>query len=237
MKIIPAIDIMDGKCVRLSKGDFDTQKVYHKNPVEMAKRFEAHGVQYLHLVDLDGARSKQIVNQGVLAAIADKTNLTIDFGGGIKSTRDAEKAFDCGADKINVGSLAVKNKELFVEWLDTFGADKIILSADCRDRKIATHGWLETSEIDIIDFIREYENHGLKEAVCTDIGRDGMLRGPSIDLYKQILAKTNVNLIASGGVSSVEDLAVLREIGCSGAIIGKAIYEGEITLKQLGELC
>jgi phosphoribosylformimino-5-aminoimidazole carboxamide ribotide isomerase len=237
MKIIPAIDLIDSKCVRLSKGDFNTQKVYSKNPLEVAKQFEANGIKYLHLVDLDGARSNRIVNHKVLAEIATKTNLKIDFGGGIKSTRDAEIAFDNGAYKITAGSIAIDNKELFLEWIEKFEADKLILGADCKDRNISTHGWLETSEIDVFDFIKEFRSHGLKEVICTDISKDGMLQGPSIELYKQILAEIDVTLIASGGVSSVGDLKELQAIGCTGAIIGKAIYEGKITLKQLRELC
>jgi phosphoribosylformimino-5-aminoimidazole carboxamide ribotide isomerase len=236
MKIIPAIDIIDGKCVRLSRGNFDTEQVYHKDPVEVAKQFETAGIKNLHLIDLDGAKSKQIVNADVLAEIATQTNLTVDFGGGIKSTRDAEIAFNSGASKINVSSVAVDNRELFLEWLEAFGTDKIILSADCKGRKISTHGWTQTSEIDIIDFIQDFESYGLKNVVCTDISKDGMLKGPSFDLYREILEQTHVNLIASGGVASMDDLKELESIGCEGAIIGKAIYEGKITLKQLSKI-
>ncbi len=233
LKIIPAIDLIDGKCVRLSKGDFNTKKVYNESPLEVAKQFEANGMEYLHLVDLDGARSKQIVNHKVLAEIASKTDLKVDFGGGIKSTNDAEIAFDSGAYKITAGSVAVDNKKLFIKWIEKFGADKLILGADCKDQKIATHGWLKTSGIHVLDFIKEFESRGLEEVACTDISKDGMLRGPSIELYKQILAETDMALIASGGVSSVDDLKVLKAIGCEGAIIGKAIYEGKINLKKL----
>jgi phosphoribosylformimino-5-aminoimidazole carboxamide ribotide isomerase len=233
MKIIPAIDILDGKCVRLNQGKYDTEQVYHQNPVEVAKQFEDHGIKYLHLVDLDGAKSKQIVNADILENIAAETDLTIDFGGGIKSTDDARIAFDSGAAKINVSSLAVENRELFLEWLEIFGVDKIFLSADCKNRKISTHGWTQTSGIDIIDFIQSYESHGLKDVVCTDISKDGMLEGPSIELYRQILAQTDVHLVASGGVSTMNDLKILKKIGCEGAIIGKAIYEGKITLNDL----
>lgn len=237
MKIIPAIDIIDGQCVRLSRGDFSTRKVYNENPVEVAKQFEANGLKFLHLVDLDGAKSNRIINHKILADIATKTTLKIDFGGGIKSTADAQIAFDNGASKITAGSLAVDNKELFLQWIETFGADKLILGADCQDQKIATHGWLKSSELDVIDFIKDFELHGIKETICTDISKDGMLRGPSVALYKQILSETNINLIASGGVSSISDLKELNHIGCSGAIIGKAIYEGRITLNELSELC
>ncbi len=236
MRIIPAIDIIDGKCVRLSKGDFNTKKIYNENPLEVAKQFEANGVKYLHLVDLDGARSKQIVNYKILADIASKTDLKIDFGGGIKSTRDAEIAFDNGAYKITAGSIAVDNKELFLQWIEKFGADKLILGADCKNRKISTHGWLKTSELDVVDFIKEFEAYGLKEVICTDISRDGMLQGPSFKLYKQVLEEIDINLIASGGVTSLDDLQKLKYLGCEGAIIGKAIYEGKITLKELDEL-
>jgi phosphoribosylformimino-5-aminoimidazole carboxamide ribotide isomerase len=237
LKIIPAIDILGGKCVRLSQGNYDTEQVYHENPVEVAKKFEAAGIKNLHLIDLDGARSKQIMNDDILAKIATKTSLNIDFGGGIKSTRDAHIALDSGAAKINVSSIAVENRALFLEWLENFGADKIILSADCKNRKISTRGWTQTSEIDIIGFIREFESQGLKNVVCTDISKDGMLQGPSFELYRQILAQTNVNLIASGGVRSIDDLKKLESIGCAGAIIGKAIYEEKIALGQLSQLC
>jgi phosphoribosylformimino-5-aminoimidazole carboxamide ribotide isomerase len=233
MKIIPAIDIIDGKCVRLNQGKYGTEQVYHQNPVEVAKQFEANRIKYLHVVDLDGAKSKQIVNVDILEKIAAETDLTIDFGGGIKSTRDARIAFNSGAAKINVGSLAVKNRELFLEWLEIFGVDKILLSADCKNRRISTHGWTQMSEIDIIDFIHSYESHGLKDVVCTDISKDGMLQGPSIELYQEILAQTNVNLIASGGVSEIDDVKKLKSIGCEGAIIGKAIYEGKINVSDL----
>lgn len=237
MKIIPAIDLIDGKCVRLSKGDFNTKKIYNEKPLEVAKQFEANGIEYLHLVDLDGAKSKQVVNHKILAEITSNTNLKVDFGGGIKSTTDAKIALDSGACKITAGSIAVDNKELFLRWIEIFGADKLILGADCKDRKISTHGWLETSSINVLDFIEEFSSEGIKEVICTDISKDGMLQGPSVALYKQILAKTDVSLIASGGVSSLDDLRKLEYIGCEGAIVGKAIYEGKITLKQLSERC
>ncbi|WBX75568.1 1-(5-phosphoribosyl)-5-[(5-phosphoribosylamino)methylideneamino]imidazole-4-carboxamide isomerase [Tenacibaculum ovolyticum] len=233
MRIIPAIDIIEGKCVRLTKGDYATKKIYNENPVEVAKEFEDNGVEYLHLVDLDGAKSQHIVNYKILEQIAAKTNLKIDFGGGLKSDDDLRIAFDNGANQITGGSIAVKNPEVFTGWFAMYGADKIILGADCINRKIATHGWLETSEIDVIDFIKQYEKIGLKNTICTDVAKDGMLQGASVDLYQEILSKSAINLIASGGVSKIEDLFRLKEIGCEGAILGKAIYENRISLKQL----
>ncbi|CAL2082972.1 1-(5-phosphoribosyl)-5-[(5-phosphoribosylamino)methylideneamino]imidazole-4-carboxamide isomerase [Tenacibaculum sp. 190524A02b] len=237
MRIIPAIDIIDGKCVRLTKGDYATKKVYNEDPLEVAKEFEDNGIQYLHLVDLDGAKSQHIVNYKILENIASKTSLNIDFGGGLKSDEDLRIAFESGAKQITGGSIAVKNPDVFIGWLTKYGSDKIILGADCKNRKIATHGWLETSEVDVIDFIKEYEEIGVKNTICTDVAKDGMLQGASVDLYLEILNKSSVNLIASGGVSKIEDLLRLKEIGCEGAILGKAIYEGYITLKELQELC
>lgn len=233
MRIIPAIDIIDGKCVRLTKGDYATQKTYNENPLDMAKKFEANGIQFLHLVDLDGAKSNQIINYKVLEHIATNTSLKIDFGGGLKSTKDVEIAFNSGANQITGGSIAVKNPSLFKTWLQQYGSEKIILGADCNNRKIATSGWLESSELDVIDFIANYEQEGIQSVVCTDISKDGMLSGTSNDLYKEIIYKTNVKLIASGGVSCMNDLLLLQEIGCEGAIVGKAIYEGKISLKEL----
>lgn len=233
MRIIPAIDIIDGKCVRLTKGDYSTKKTYNENPLEVAIEFEANGIEYLHLVDLDGAKSNQIINYKVLEQIASKTSLKIDFGGGLKSDKDVEIAFQSGANQITGGSIAVKNPAIFKNWITKYGADKIILGADCNDRKIATSGWLETSEIDVVDFIKQYEQEGIKHVVCTDISKDGMLQGASNDLYKEIINKTNVKLIASGGVSCINDLLLLQQMGCEGAIVGKAIYEGKILLKEL----
>ncbi len=237
MRIIPAIDIIDGKCVRLSKGDYSTKKVYNENPLEMAKIFEDNGIKFLHLVDLDGAKSHKIINHKVLEQIASKTNLKIDFGGGLKSTEDLKIAFNSGANQITGGSIAVKNPEIFLEWLQQFGADKIILGADFIDRKIATNGWYNTSGFDVIDFISEYSNKGILNVICTDISKDGMLEGISTELYKEIIDKTKVKLIASGGVSCIADLQKAKEIGCDGAILGKAIYEGKISLKELQKLC
>ncbi|CAL2082499.1 1-(5-phosphoribosyl)-5-((5-phosphoribosylamino)methylideneamino) imidazole-4-carboxamide isomerase [Tenacibaculum dicentrarchi] len=237
MRIIPAIDIIEGKCVRLTKGDYATKKVYNENPIEVAKEFEDNGIEYLHLVDLDGAKSQHIVNYKILEQIASKTNLKIDFGGGLKSDEDLRIAFDNGANQITGGSIAVKNREVFTGWINKYGGDKIILGADCINRKIATHGWLETSEVDVVDFIKQYEQIGVRNTICTDVAKDGMLQGASVDLYKEILSKSDVNLIASGGVASIDDLIQLKEIGCEGTILGKAIYEGYVTLKELQKLC
>jgi len=237
MRIIPAIDIIGGKCVRLSKGDYSTKKIYSESPLEVAKEFEANGIQFLHVVDLDGAKSNHIVNFKVLHEIATKTNLKIDFGGGLKSNEDLKIAFENGASQITGGSIAVKNSDLFLKWLDTYGPEKIILGADFNNRKIATHGWLETSTLDVVDFILDYENKGVQYVICTDISKDGMLEGTSNELYTEIIEKTKIFLIASGGVTSIQDIEKLIEIGCEGAIIGKAIYEHKITLKELRKLC
>ena len=236
MRIIPAIDIIDGKCVRLSKGDYNTKKVYSDNPLEIAKAFEDNGIQHLHLVDL-GAKAQHIVNYNILENICRNTNLNVDFGGGLKSNEDLRIAFESGANQITGGSIAVKKPDVFKSWLQQYGSDKIILGADCNNRKIATSGWLETSKIDVVDFIVEYEKENVTYVICTDIAKDGMLQGTSNQLYKEILSTTNIKLIASGGVSCIDDLVLLKEIGCEGAIIGKAFYEGKITLKQLGRLC
>lgn len=233
MRIIPAIDIIDGKCVRLSKGDYETKKIYNENPVEVAKEFEDFGIQYLHLVDLDGAKAKKIINQKVIENIAKNTNLIIDFGGGIRSEEDLQKVFDSGAKKVTLGSIAVVNPELCLAWLEQFGAEKLILGADCLDRKIKTSGWLENSETDVVDFIKEYQKKGFKEVVCTDISKDGMLQGPSTALYQEIIENSTIELIASGGISNIEDVQKMKEIGCAGTIIGKAIYEGRISLEDL----
>jgi len=233
MRIIPAIDIIDGKCVRLTKGDYSTKKIYNENPLEVAKEFEDNGIQYLHMVDLDGAKSKHIVNYKILEQIASKTSLKIDFGGGLKSEEDLKIAFESGANHITGGSIAANNPAQFLNWLATYGNDKIILGADCLNRKIATNGWLESSELDVLEFIKNYEVKGITNVICTDISKDGMLQGTSNELYKEILEATSINLIASGGVSNIVDLVTLKEIGCEGAILGKAIYEGNITLKEL----
>jgi phosphoribosylformimino-5-aminoimidazole carboxamide ribotide isomerase len=237
MKIIPAIDIIEGKCVRLTKGDYATKKVYNEDPLQVAKEFEDNGIQFLHLVDLDGAKSKRIINYPILETIASKTNLKIDFGGGLKSDEDVEIAFNSGANQVTGGSIAAKNRDVFTQWINKYGADKIILGADCKDRMISTNGWLEGSDLEVIEFIQSYEELGLRDVISTDIAKDGMLEGPSFELYEELIEKTNMNVIASGGVSSVNDLIRLEEIGCSGAILGKAIYEGNIKLEDLRELC
>lgn len=237
MKIIPAIDLIDGKCVRLTKGDYSTRKVYNEDPLEVAKSFEDCGIQYLHLVDLDGARSGHLVNGSVLERIATNTGLQIDFGGGLKSTADVETALNAGARQITGGSIAVSNRDLFLEWLEAFGAERVILGADSKDRCIATQGWLTASRLDVIDFVSNYEPLGVRTVIATDIASDGMLQGPAFALYRELIEKTKMGVIASGGVSSIDDLVQLRAIGCEGAIVGKAIYEGKITLQQLAELC
>jgi phosphoribosylformimino-5-aminoimidazole carboxamide ribotide isomerase len=237
MRIIPAIDIIDGKCVRLTKGNYNTKKIYNENPLEIAKEFESNGIQFLHLVDLDGAKSQQIINYKVLEKIVTNTNLKVDFGGGLKSNEDLKIAFDCGANQITGGSIAAKNPNLFLEWLSIYSSEKIILGADCKNRKIATNGWLETSEVDVVDFINDYKIKGITNVICTDIDKDGMLQGTSNQLYTEIIETTGINLIASGGVSSIKDLEDLIALGCEGAIVGKAFYEGRISLKELSSLC
>lgn len=233
MRIIPAIDIIDGKCVRLSKGDYGTKKIYNENPVEVAKEFESFGIRFLHLVDLDGARSKHIVNQKVLENIAKETSLEIDFGGGLKTLKDIEIAFNSGAKQITIGSIAVQDPEFCFGLIEKYGSGQIILGADCEDRKIKTSGWLEESSLDVIDLILQYQEKNVKNVICTDISKDGMLEGASEDLYKEIISKTSVKLVASGGISGIEDVYKMKDIGCDGTIIGKAIYEGRISLKQL----
>ncbi len=241
MRIIPAIDIIDGKCVRLSKGDYDTKKIYNESPLEVAKQFEAHGIEHLHLVDLDGAKSKHIVNHKVLEQIAVKTNLQIDFGGGLKTDEDLKVAFESGAKQITGGSIAVKDRKTFLRWVQEHGADKIILGADAKDEKIAVSGWQEASTESLIPFIQEYQKKGVRYVICTDISKDGMLQGPSFGLYEKIITETtsanndtaDIKLIASGGISTFDELPKLAEIGCEGTIIGKAIYENKIQLKQL----
>lgn len=237
MRIIPAIDIIEGKCVRLTKGDYNTKTIYNKSPLEMAKMFETSGIQYLHLVDLDGAKSNRVVNHKILEKIATQTKLIIDFGGGIKSETDVVKAFDNGANQITAGSIALNEPFLFIDWVIKYGSDKIILGADCKNRKIVTNSWLIKSEMDVLEYIEHYTKIGLEYAISTDVEKDGMMQGASVALYKEILQKTKVKLIASGGVNSISDLKQLEEIGCEGAIIGKAIYEGKITLKELSLLC
>ena len=240
MRIIPAIDIIDGKCVRLTKGDYDTKKIYNESPLEVAKQFEAHGIENLHVVDLDGAKSQHIVNYKVLESIASKTNLKIDFGGGLKSDEDLQIAFESGASQITGGSIAVKNAEIFLSWLNRYGSEKIILGADAMNEKVAISGWQENSNLDLIPFIEKYQKAGISYVICTDISKDGMLEGPSFELYSRILtqlgnaiATTPLKLIASGGISTFDELPKLQKLNCEGVIIGKAIYENRISLKQL----
>jgi phosphoribosylformimino-5-aminoimidazole carboxamide ribotide isomerase len=234
MRIIPAIDIIDGKCVRLTRGDYNTKKVYNENPIEVAKAFEGAGIQYLHLVDLDGAKAKHIVNYKVLEQITSKTTLKIDFGGGLKSDEDLHIAFNSGAKQITGGSIAIKNPKIFEGWITKYGGTKIILGADAQNEKIAVNGWQEESEMNVIPFIQSYETKGVKYVICTDIAKDGMLEGPSFELYKRILNESkDIRLIASGGVTSIDDINQLEDLGCEGAIVGKAIYEGHIKLRDL----
>lgn len=237
IEIIPAIDIIDGKCVRLSQGDYNDKKVYNENPLDVAKMFEDSGIKRLHLVDLDGAKAKRIINHKVLEDIATNTSLTIDFGGGVQSDEDIEKAFASGAAMVTGGSIAVRNKDLFCRWIDKYGNDKIILGADCKNHKIAVSGWQESTSIGIIPFIGDYNQRGTTKVVCTDISKDGMLEGPSTALYKEILsAYPDLYLIASGGVSCLQDILDLESAGVPAVILGKAIYENRVTLKELSKI-
>ncbi|GAB5563317.1 MAG: 1-(5-phosphoribosyl)-5-[(5-phosphoribosylamino) methylideneamino]imidazole-4-carboxamide isomerase [Winogradskyella sp.] len=240
MRIIPAIDIIEGKCVRLTKGDYNTKKIYNENPLEVAKQYENSGIEYLHVVDLDGAKASHIVNYKVLEQITSKTNLKVDFGGGLKSDEDLHIAFESGANQITGGSIAVKNPTVFENWIVKYGSDKIILGADCNNERIAISGWQEESDIEVIPFIKSYQSNGISYVICTDISKDGMLQGPSFGLYKRILnechserSEESIKLIASGGISTFDELPKLVELGCEGVIIGKAIYENKISLKQL----
>ncbi|MDB4582444.1 1-(5-phosphoribosyl)-5-[(5-phosphoribosylamino)methylideneamino]imidazole-4-carboxamide isomerase [Draconibacterium sp.] len=234
IEIIPAIDLIDGKCVRLSQGDYNQKTVYNENPLEVAKMFEASGIHRLHLVDLDGAKAKHIVNQKVLEAISAKTNLVIDFGGGLKSDKDLEIAFNSGAAMVTGGSIAVKEKDTFLNWLVKYGSDKIILGADAKDGNIAVGGWLETTSLPVIEFISEFHRKGITKVISTDISRDGMLTGPSFGLYTEILENLpKVEIIASGGIATMNDILKLDEMGVPGVITGKAIYENRITLKEI----
>ena len=234
MQIIPAIDLIDGKCVRLTEGDYAQKKIYNEDPLEVAKAFEGIGLMRLHLVDLDGAKAGEVVNWKVLEKIANKTNLKIDFGGGIKKETTLKTVFDTGATYATIGSLAVKSRNVFEEWIARFGAEVFMLGADVFEEKIAIGGWLEKTEIDVYSFMQSYMEKGVKQIFCTDIQKDGKLEGPSLELYKKIIAKLpTLQLIASGGVSNMQDLINLRAIGCSAAIVGKAIYENKITLEAL----
>lgn len=234
MRIIPAIDIIDGKCVRLTQGDYDQKKIYNEDPLEVARMYEDAGISYLHLVDLDGARSGRIINAPVLERLASGTSLHIDFGGGVKRDEDIETAFNAGARQVTCGSIAVKEPGTVLAWVSEYGADRLIIGADVKDRKIAVQGWKETTKLDVEDLLHNYIPEGLEYVICTDIATDGMLQGPNFDLYRD-LSDTfpTIKLIASGGVSSLDDLRRLRELELDGVIIGKAIYEGKISLKEL----
>ena len=234
IELIPAIDIIDGKCVRLSQGDYDTKKIYKENPLEVAKEFEANGIQRLHVVDLDGAKSSHVVNYKVLDAIAGHTSLIIDFGGGIKTDEDLVIAFENGAQMVTLGSVAVKQPELFKKWLAQYGPDRIILGADVKDNRISVNGWLEEGPQELMPFLTDYTQKGVNKVLCTDISRDGMLQGPSIELYKQVMQQfPTMHLIASGGVSCLDDIIRLDEAGIPAVVFGKALYEGRITMKDL----
>lgn len=234
MEIIPAIDIIEGKCVRLTQGDYQQKKIYNEDPLEVAKAFEGAGIRRLHLVDLDGAKAKQIVNYKILEKIATHTNLWIDFGGGLKTDEDLHIAFESGARQVTGGTVAVKNPSLFQSWLQAYGAEKIILGADVKEGKIAVSGWQEQSELELFEFLEDYISKGVSYVICTDISKDGLLQGTALPLYQEIRERfSDLKLIASGGVTTITELEKLQEIGCFGAIIGKAIYEGKISLKEL----
>ncbi len=237
MEIIPAIDIIDGKCVRLTQGDYEQKKIYNEHPLEVAKQFEDAGLHRLHLVDLDGAKAGAVKNWKVLETIAGKTSLIVDFGGGIKKETDVKIIFECGATYATVGSIAVMDEAEFIKWIMIFGAHKFLLGADVKEEKIAINGWLDKTEIWIYDFIEKYTEQGVRQIFCTDVSKDGKLEGPAIELYKNVIAKfPELQFIASGGVSSIKDLEELNEIGCKGAIVGKAIYEGRIKIEELVKL-
>ena len=234
IELIPAIDIIDGKCVRLSQGDYNSKKVYNENPVEVAKELEAHGIRRLHVVDLDGAASHHVVNYRTLEQIASRTSLVVDFGGGVKSDEDLVIAFESGAQMVTGGSIAVKNPERFCHWLQTYGSERIILGADVKDHKIAVNGWKDESACELFPFLKDYVGKGVRKVICTDINCDGMLQGPSISLYKEMLETyPDLYLIASGGVGSTEDIRQLEATGIPAVIFGKALYEGRITFKEL----
>lgn len=234
MEIIPAIDVIDGKCVRLEKGDFDKKIIYHDDPVEVAKSFEAVGIKRLHIVDLDGAKGKPLKNINTLERVSKNTSLVIDFGGGLKTTENLQSVFNAGAAMVSVGSVTIKDPDLFAQWIGDFGAEKFLPGADVLDKKIKIHGWKEETGVTLFDFIKKIINLGISQLFCTDISKDGMMQGPATDLYKELLeAFPDLNLIASGGISCFEDLLSLQAVGCSGAIVGKAIYEQKISLEQI----
>lgn len=238
IEIIPALDIIDGKCVRLSQGDYAQKKIYNEHPLEVAKQFEGAGIKRLHLVDLDGAKKGSLVNQKTLETIASKTNLIIDFGGGIKTDNDIQSVYNAGAKMAAIGSIAVKKPELFYSWINQYSAEKILLGADVKNECIAISGWMEETKLSVFDFIRKNISKGIKNIFCTDISKDGMLQGAAVELYKKIIKNTaddkqQINLIASGGISSMQDIQKTEAAGCTGVIIGKAIYEGKIKLEEL----
>jgi phosphoribosylformimino-5-aminoimidazole carboxamide ribotide isomerase len=236
IEIIPAIDLIDGKCVRLSQGDYSQKTVYNENPLEVAKMFANAGILRLHLVDLDGAKANHIVNYKVLERITSATGLTVDFGGGLKSDDDLRIAFECGASMITGGSIAVKNPVVFSSWIKNYGGEKIILGADVKEEKIAIGGWLETTNLELMPFIKSYLQKGISKIICTDISKDGMLQGPATELYKKMLSEeSDMYLIASGGVRCIRDIELLHEAGVHAVIFGKAIYEGKIKLKELSQ--
>ena len=237
MRIIIAIDVLGGKCVRLTKGDYSTSKIYNEDPLELARQIEDNGIKFIHLVDLDGARSKKVINHKILQKITGGTSLKVDFGGGIKSAEDLKIAFEYGASQVTCGSTAVHDPENFMKWLSEYGAERIILGADSIYHKISTNGWMQDTDQDIIKFISDYFEKGVRYTICTDIEKDGMLKGPSVSLYKEILAVAGIKLIASGGITTITDIEELEKAGCEGSIIGKAVYEGKLTLKELSRLC
>ena len=237
MRIIAAIDIIDGQCVRLTQGDFSLKTYYHADPVELAREMEDNGIRYLHLVDLDGARTGRVKNHRILEGIANATGLKVDFSGGIRTEEDIRLAFGSGAAQVTIGSIAVSRPEILKQWLDQYGPDKIILGADFKDRKVATGGWLETSDIDIADFLTEYSSAGIRYTLCTDISKDGMLTGVSVDIYRELTSVEGLSVIASGGIATANDLRMLRDAGCEGTVIGKALLEGMITYNEIAELC
>jgi phosphoribosylformimino-5-aminoimidazole carboxamide ribotide isomerase len=237
MRIIAALDILGGKCVRLTRGDFSTMKIYNENPVEVAKEIENNGIKYLHFVDLDGAKNKMIINYRILEKITSKTNLKIDFGGGIRSDQDLRIAFTSGARQVIAGSIAVTSPDRVLHWLSKYGNQKIILGADVINRKIVINGWQQESDEDVVSFIKGFWSKGIKYAICTDVDRDGMMQGPAAGLYREILSSIKVNLIASGGISTIKDIEEINSAGCEGVIVGKALYEGKIKLSELRELC
>ncbi len=237
MRIIPAIDIIDGKCVRLTRGDFSKPTIYNEDPLEVALEIEDNGIGYVHLVDLDGARQKKIVNYRTLEKLSSRTTLEIDFGGGIRSDSDIETAFSAGARQITAGTIAATDAEKTLGWIEKYGNERIILGADSKDRKISVNGWQMETEEDVLHYIQRYFNKGFEYAVCTDVNRDGMLEGPATDLYREILEAVKIKLIASGGIASIRDIESVKKAGCEGVIIGKALYEGRIKLSELRDLC